>query len=157
MDISYTRYLLRMQDKTRDPRLRRSLGYALVRAFRAVNRASNRALKRYGLSAEQAHILLVLWLEGPMRMTDLQRIVMLSSGTLTGAIDRMERADLVRRVADADDRRAWRVEPVEPEGASRRIIEAALEKIEEDYFAALSASERRELLRLLDKVTASIA
>jgi len=146
-----------MQDKTRDPRLRRSLGYALVRAFRAVNRASNRALKRYGLSAEQAHILLVLWLEGPMRMTDLQRIVMLSSGTLTGAIDRMERADLVRRVADADDRRAWRVEPVEPEGASRRIIEAALEKIEEDYFAALSASERRELLRLLDKVTASIA
>jgi len=146
-----------MQDKTRDPRLRRSLGYALVRAFRAVNRASNRALKRYGLSAEQAHILLVLWLEGPMRMTDLQRIVMLSSGTLTGAIDRMERADLVRRVADADDRRAWRVEPVEPEGASRRIIEAALEKIEEDYFAALSASERRELLRLLDKVTASVA
>lgn len=146
-----------MQDKTRDPRLRRSLGYALVRAFRAVNRASNRALKRYGLSAEQAHILLVLWLEGPMRMTDLQRIVMLSSGTLTGAIDRMERAALVRRVADADDRRAWRVEPVEPEGASRRIIEAALEKIEEDYFAALSASERRELLRLLDKVTASVA
>jgi len=146
-----------MQDKTRDPRLRRSLGYALVRAFRAVNRASNRALKRYGLSAEQAHILLVLWLEGPMRMTDLQRIVMLSSGTLTGAIDRMERAELVRRVADADDRRAWRVEPVEPDGASRRVIEAALEKIEEDYFAALSASERRELLRLLDKVTASVA
>jgi DNA-binding MarR family transcriptional regulator len=146
-----------MQDKTRDPRLRRSLGYALVRAFRAVNRAGNRALKPHGLSAEQAHILLVLWLEGPMRMTDLQRIVMLSSGTLTGAIDRMEKAGLVRRAPDAEDRRAWRVEPLSAEGPTRRTVEATLETIEEDCFAALSASERRELLRLLDKVTASLA
>jgi len=146
-----------MQDKTRDPRLRRSLGYALVRAFRAVNRASNRALKRYGLSAEQAHILLVLWLEGPMRMTDLQRIVMLSSGTLTGAIDRMERAGLVRRVADAADGRAWRIEPAGRDAAERRTVEAALEKIEEDCFSALTAGERRDLLRLLDKLSGSLA
>jgi DNA-binding MarR family transcriptional regulator len=149
-----------MQDRSpapRDPRLRRSLGYALVRAFRAVNRASNRALRPHGLSAEQAHILLVLWLEGAMRMSELQRIVMLSSGTLTGAIDRMERAGLVRRVPDPDDGRAWRVEPAAGEAAPRRTVEATLERIEGDCFAALTASERRELLRLLDKLTASLA
>lgn len=149
-----------MQDKAaspRDPRLRRSLGYALVRAFRAVNRASNRALRPLGLSAEQAHILLVLWLEGAMRMTDLQKIVMLSSATLSGAIDRMERTGLVRRVADAADGRAWQVEPAAAEGGpSRRTVEGALERIEEDCFAALTAGERRELLRLLDKLTASL-
>ena len=148
-----------MQDRSpapRDPRLRRSLGYALVRAFRGVNRASNRALRPLGLSAEQAHILIVLWLEGSMRMTDLQRIVMLSSPTLTGAIDRMERAGLVRRVADAGDGRAWRIEPIAGEDNSRRTIEGALEKIEEDCFSALSAAERRDLLRLLDKLTGSL-
>ena len=147
-----------MQDRSpalRDPRLRGSLGYALVRTFRAVNRASNRALRPLGLSAEQAHILLVLWLEGAMRMTELQRIVMLSSGTLTGAIDRMERAGMVRRVADADDGRAWRVEPAAAD--ERRAIEGTLETIEESSFAALTATERRELRRLLDKVTASLA
>lgn len=147
-----------MQDRSpapRDPRLRGSLGYALVRAFRAVNRASNRALRPLGLSAEQAHILLVLWLEGAMRMTELQRIVMLSSGTLTGAIDRMERAGMVRRVADADDGRAWRVEPAA--AGERRAIEGTLETVEESSFAALTATERRELRRLLDKVTASLA
>ncbi|HEY8141598.1 MAG TPA: MarR family transcriptional regulator [Kofleriaceae bacterium] len=135
--------------------MRGSLGYALVRTFRAVNRASNRALRPLGLSAEQAHILLVLWLEGAMRMTELQRIVMLSSGTLTGAIDRMERAGMVRRVADADDGRAWRVEPAAAD--ERRAIEGTLETIEESSFAALTATERRELRRLLDKVTASLA
>lgn len=147
-----------MQDRSpglRDPRLRGSLGYALVRTFRAVNRASNRALRPLGLSAEQAHILLVLWLEGAMRMTELQRIVMLSSGTLTGAIDRMERAGMVRRVADADDGRAWRVEPAASD--QRRAIEGVLETVEEGSFAALTATERRELRRLLDKVTASLA
>jgi len=149
-----------MQGKSsqlRDPRLRRSLGYALVRAFRAVNRTSNRALRPHGLSAEQAHILLVLWLEGSMRMTDLQRIIMLSSPTLTGAIDRMERAGLVRRVADAADGRAWRIEPAGRDAAERRTVEAALEKIEEDCFSALTAGERRDLLRLLDKLSGSLA
>ena len=149
-----------MQDRSpapRDPRLRRSLGYALIRAFRAVNRAGNRALRPLGVSAEQGHILMVLWLEGPMRMTDLQRIIMLSSGTLTGAIDRMERAGLVRRVADAGDGRAWLIEPIASDKGSRRSIEAALEQLEEDCFSALSTAERRDLLRLLDKLSASLA
>lgn len=148
-----------MQDRSaapRDPRLRRSLGYALVRAFRAVNRASNRGLRPRGLSAEQGHILLLLWLEGPMRMSELLQLLMLSSGTLTGAIDRMEKAGLVRRVADERDRRAWRVEPAKRDPGERRAIERTLEGIERDCFAGLTAAERRELLRLLNKLTASL-
>ena len=141
----------------KDPRLRRSLGYALVRAFRAVNRQSNRALRSHGLSAEQGHILLLLWLEGPMRMSELMRMLMLSSGTLSGAIDRMEKARLVRRVADPDDGRAWRVEPTPRGSAERRVIESALEGIEEECFGALGAAERRDLLRLLNKLSSSLA
>ena len=72
-----------------------------------------------------------------------------------GAIDRMERAGMVRRVADADDGRAWRIEPAAAD--ERRAIEGTLETIEESSFAALTATERRELRRLLDKVTASLA
>lgn len=149
-----------MQDKwpsPRDPWLRQSLGYALIRAFRAVNRTGNRGLRPLGLSAEQAHILLILWLEGPMRMTELQRMLMLSSPTLTGAIDRMERADLVRRVADAGDGRAWRIEPVGRDAGERRTIKDTLVELEETCFHALNQAERRDLLRLLDKLTASLA
>src|SRR5688572_19792290 len=96
-----------MQDKA----LKSALGYALVRAFRQVNRAHNRALKPLGISAEQAHILLVLWREGPLKVGELQKTLALSSPTLTGALDRMERSGLVRRVADPGDRRAFRIEP----------------------------------------------
>jgi DNA-binding MarR family transcriptional regulator len=138
-----------------DERLAKSLGYALVRAFRLVNRASSRALLPFELSAEQAHILLVLWISGPMKIGELQRVLALSSGTLTGALDRMTKARLVRRIAHPEDARAFVVEAVPFESKKRRAIEKTLEDVERDGFAALTAPERRELLRLLTKVVDS--
>lgn len=110
---------------------------------------------RHGLSAEQAHILIVLWVEGPMKIGALQRMLMLSSGTLTGALDRMARAGLVRRVPDPRDRRAMRVEPAPFDARRQRAIERTLEATEARSFSALDARERRQLLRLLQKVGAA--
>jgi len=147
-----------MQDKSlllRDKRLATSLGIGLVLAFRRINRATGRALRGTGLTPEQGHILLVLWLDGSMKIGQLQRALMLSSATLTGAIDRMERAGLVRRVPDPDDRRSWRLEPTGLDARARAKVETALEAMEADTFRALTAAERRELLRLLHKVALS--
>ncbi len=135
-----------------DDRLRSSLGFALVRAFRRVNRAHNRALVRHRLTAEQAHILVILWLDGAMKIGDLQRTLMLSSGTLTGALDRMEKSGLVRRVADPADRRAWRVEPVSIDSRRRRGIQSTLDETEAATFSRLTARERRTLWTLLERV-----
>ena len=136
-----------------DYRVKGSLGYALVRAFRVANRASTRALLPYELSAEQAHILLVLWIEGPMKIGELQRVLALSSATLTGAIDRMEKDGLVRRVQDEADRRAWRVEPAPIDPRKRRGIENALVQMEQRIFSVLTARERKDLFRMLERVT----
>ena len=139
-----------------DNRIASSLGYALVRAFRAVNRATNRAVRPLGMSAEQAHILLVLWFEGPLKIGELQRMLTLSSSTLTGAIDRMEKAGLVKRVPDPDDGRAWRVEPSPIDSRSRRNLEKVLGEMEEACFAGLTASERKQLFNLLEKVSSGV-
>jgi DNA-binding MarR family transcriptional regulator len=138
-----------------DERLRASLGNAMVRLFRLVNRVHNRALSDHGLTAEQAHILSVLWLIGPMTMGALQRHVALSSGTLTGAIDRMEAQGMVRRVASAEDRRAFRLEPTMTSRA-RAKIEDVLDATEARVWGGLTAGERKELLRLLDKSIAHL-
>jgi len=133
-----------------DERLRASLGNALVRLFRLVNRVHNRALADHGVSAEQAHILSVLWLIGPMTMGALQRHVALSSGTLTGAIDRMEAQGMVRRVPSPDDRRAFVLEP-KTTGRARQRIEDALDETEVRIWGGLTAAERKELVRLMNK------
>jgi len=138
-----------------DERLRESLGNALVRLFRLVNREHGRALKPCEVSTEQAHILSVLWIEGAMTIGRLQRAIALSSPTLTGALDRMETQGLVRRVESPEDRRASVVEPRVP--ARRRAkIEATLDETEERCFSALTSNERKELLRLLDKCIARL-
>jgi DNA-binding MarR family transcriptional regulator len=133
-----------------DDRLKTSLANAVVRLFRLVNRVHNRKLKEIGISAEQAHVLSVLEVAGPMTIGSLQKLLSLSSPTLTGAIDRLELQDLVRRVPSRDDRRAY---VIESRITSKRQaqIDAVIEAGEKQCFASLTATERKELLRLMDK------
>ena len=125
-----------------------------MRLFRLVNRVHNRAIAAHGVSAEQAHILLVLWgAAAPITMGQLQRQVALSSGTLTGAIDRMEAQGMVRRVPSPDDHRAVVIEPRVP-AKKRAQIEATLDDTERALWSGLTAAERKELLRLMDRAIA---
>jgi DNA-binding MarR family transcriptional regulator len=133
-----------------DDRFRSSLANAVVRLFRLVNRTHNRKLKDIGISAEQAHVLTVLAVEGPMTIGRLQRLLALSSPTLTGAIDRLEAQELVRRVPSPTDRRAVLIEPrIAPKRQAQ--INAVLDEGEHQCFGVLTAAERKELQRLLDK------
>jgi DNA-binding MarR family transcriptional regulator len=132
-----------------------SLSHAVVRLFRLVNRATNRAVAELGLSGEQAHVLVALWEMGPVTVGALQRELALSSATLTGAIDRMVASELVRRVPAPDDRRASLIEARVP--AKRRDqVQDAVDRSDETCFAALTGAERKELLRLLGKCAADL-
>jgi DNA-binding MarR family transcriptional regulator len=138
-----------------DDRLDTSVSNALVRLFRLVNRVHNRTLRSTGLSAEQAHILTILRIRGPMTMGALQKQLALSSATLTGAIDRLEADGFVRRAPSPDDRRAV---VLEARVAPKRWVplDAAIAVCEERCFRALGKRERTELLRMLDACAADL-
>ena len=140
-----------MQDKLSE----RHLGHAMVRMFRLMNRSVNRALSEHSLSAEQAHLLSVLWTFGPLTIGALQRELALSSATLTGSIDRLATQELVKRVPSPDDRRATLIEARVPP-KRREKIEATVERAESRCFSALTPAERRELARLLDRCIADL-
>ncbi|HTE56480.1 MAG TPA: MarR family transcriptional regulator [Kofleriaceae bacterium] len=144
-----------MQDDRRSDRLRGSLANGVVRLFRLVNRVHNRKFRRTGVSAEQAHILTLLSLEGPLTIGRLQRLLALSSPTLTGAIDRLEALELVRRVPSSEDRRAF---VIEPRVTARKLaqLDAVIEEGDGACFAPLTPTERKELLRLLEKCIAHL-
>ena len=133
-----------------DDRLRTSLANAVVRLFRQVNRVHNRKFAEIGISAEQAHILSILNVEGPMTIGRLQKLLSLSSATLTGAIDRLEGQRLVRRTPSSEDGRAFVIESLLP---PRKVaqMDAAIEAGDQRCFSVLTATERKALLRLLDK------
>ncbi len=86
-----------------------------------------------------------------MTVGELQRHMALSSSTATGAIDRMERAGLVRRVPSPTDRRSFLVEPAEWETPRKNAVMDALIAAEDEFFAELDSKERTQLRVLLRK------
>jgi DNA-binding MarR family transcriptional regulator len=86
--------------------------HRLGKLFRVMARVYNKALAPFEVSSVQAHILATLWLGGPLTVGELQARLMLGSSTLTGAIDRMERAGLIVRAPVAGDRRSFMLTPV---------------------------------------------
>jgi MarR family 2-MHQ and catechol resistance regulon transcriptional repressor len=104
------------------------------------------------MSASQANVLLTLWAQGPLPIGELQALLALSSSAFTGALDRMEKAELVRRVPSATDRRSFIVEPVAWSSTRRNELFDALIAAEDEFLTALSKTERASLLELLRKI-----
>ena len=129
----------------------------LGKLFRVMARTYNKALVPFEISSVQAHILATLWIAGPMTIGELQARLLLGSSTLTGAIDRMERAGLVKRSAVAGDRRAFLLTPVDWPARKREGLLDVLTSTEDECFRALNAAERRTLSQLLAKALSPYA
>jgi DNA-binding MarR family transcriptional regulator len=129
----------------------------LGKLFRVMARRYNKALAPFDISSVQANILATLWIEGGMTIGELQARMMLGSSTLTGAIDRMERARLLERRPVEGDRRAYRLVPVTwPAKKAEALIET-LAKTEDEEFRGLTGAERRTLGLLLEKALGPLA
>jgi len=99
-----------------------------------------------------ANIVAILWLDGPMRIGQLQQRLAMNSSTFTGAVDRLEQAALIERSPAPGDRRATLLTAAAPLGDTREEIETALNETDDLFFSALTTAERIELARLLRKV-----
>ena len=75
-----------------------------------------------------------------------------SSSVFTSAIDRMERAKIVRRVPAPSDRRSFLVEPAKRSGPRRMEVIETLLEAEDEFLGVLDRRERAQLLRLLTKI-----
>lgn len=85
----------------------------------------NRALRRDARNAPIGHgalsALATLSASEPMRLGELAELEGVSAASMSRVIASLEKLDLVRRHADPEDRRAFRVEPTD-EG--RKVVEA---------------------------------
>lgn len=132
----------------------------LVAAFRdSGNQDSafeNLAAARLGVSRTDLHCLNAIENRGGLSAGQLAEQAGLTSGAVTGVIDRLERVGFARRAADPGDRRRVKVE-VTPEFYARAA--AIWGPLHEDWVAALSSGftaaelERiTEFLRLTGEV-----
>ncbi|MHA6204661.1 MarR family transcriptional regulator [Dyella soli] len=111
--------------------------------------------ERVGLSSSDLECLDFIVMAGPEAMTPGQLVVAtgLTSGAVTGLIDRLERSGFVRREADPVDRRKVRVVAVE---ARVRPIFAYYERLAQRTQALWAQFTEEQLRMVLDFTRRSI-
>jgi DNA-binding MarR family transcriptional regulator len=116
----------------------------------------NLAAERLGIGRTDLHCINAIENAGGLTAGQLAERAGLTSGAVTGVVDRLERAGFARRVPDPDDRRRVKLE-VTPEFYARAA--AIWGPLREDWEAALSArftaaelSRITEFLRLTNEV-----
>ena len=123
----------------------------LWKAAHAIEQNALRSVAGLGLGLSEFAVLEVLLHKGPQPVNVIGKKVLLTSGSITAAVDRLESRKLVLRTQDPEDLRARIVELTE-EG--RRLISEAFRQHSidmEETLGVLSAAERAELVRLLKK------
>ena len=124
----------------------------LWKAAHAIEQNAVRSVGALGLGLSEFAVLEVLLHKGPQPVNVIGKKVLLTSGSITAAVDRLEAKKLVRRTADTADLRARIVQLT---WSGRRLIERAFQRHAtdmEETMAVLRSRERTELVRLLKKV-----
>ena len=124
----------------------------LWRATRAIEENAARSVSTLGLGHSDFVVLEVLLHRGPQPVNVIGKKVLLTSASITAAVDRLETRKLLRRTSDPKDGRSRIVELTQ---SGRRLIEQAFQKYERDMeetMAVLKSAERVDLVRLLKKV-----
>jgi DNA-binding MarR family transcriptional regulator len=103
--------------------------------------------RKVGVNSSDLECLDLILLNGPSTAGEIARRTGLTSGAVTGLIDRLERLDLVERMADANDRRKVLVRVREDKIGP---IGALFVPLEKSIGAILAGYSREELKTLLD-------
>jgi MarR family transcriptional regulator, 2-MHQ and catechol-resistance regulon repressor len=124
----------------------------LMKAYRALAQVDTRSIAASGIGMSDFAVLEILLHKGPLPVNTIGRQVMLTSGSITTAVDRLEEKHLVKRRACPNDRRVTYV-TLTTAGRTliRRVFKAHAIQIE-TVFDPLSEAERLTLATLLKKL-----
>lgn len=103
--------------------LEQQVCFALAIASRSVISVYRPLLEPLGLTHPQYLVMLALWEQEPLRVTELSRLLQLDPGTLSPLLKRLEASGYVRRERNPNDERALAVVLTE---AGRRLRDDAL-------------------------------
>ena len=132
------------------------LWVVLARCHHALTLLVQRDIAGLGLCVSDFMVLEALLHKGPLTISEIQAKVLLASGSMTAAVDRLESRGLAVRRSMASDRRTRRIE-LTPEG--RRLIEVVFRAHAdhlEEAVAVLDETEKQQVYEGLKKLGRSV-
>lgn len=125
----------------------------LWKAARAVEAYAEKSISQLEMCGSDFAVLEALLHKGPLPINEIGKKVLLTSGSITVAVDRLETKGLVERRAHGSDRRA-RIAHLTKEGRKliTRVYADHAADMEQLASASLTRAERETLIRLLKKI-----
>jgi len=125
----------------------------LFQVAHRLRRSTQRVFAPLGLTPAQERALRIVTRSGgSVRMGEIAARMGIVPRSATGLVDRLEEAGVVRRTPDPDNRRSVLVSLDERGEALHSAMAKARADAAEELFAPLSAPQRAELARLLDRL-----
>jgi len=133
--------MAKKSDRITAPRL----WLVIAKSFRALSLVAEQSISNTGLCLTDFAALEALLHKGPLTISEIQDKVRLASGSMTAAVDRLEKLGLVVRKSSPIDRRA-RVVHLTAEG--KRLAASSFERHAKDLEALMSALSEKEMEQL---------
>ena len=132
-----------------------SLGYEVNHLSRMMARALGERIGRHGVVPGQFAQLLVLYEHDGVTVTELASSVAIEHPTMSRTLRRMERDGLVETRANPTDGRSTLVYLTEHGRELEDALKADAAEVNREFLSPLSASERNQLIELLNRIITS--
>jgi len=132
------------------------LCFTVGKASRQMARVMKEKISRYNLTNTQFFLLIALYEENGILITALARKVALDKSTLTSLLDRLERDDLIKRIAHPSDRRVIQIYLTPKAEAMREDLIRTYHEVNGYFLSRLTTEELRifeEILGKLERVS----
>jgi len=123
---------------------------------RQIRKVFDQKMILLGLTRAQWHTLVhVLRMEAPTQ-TELADVLDINRSSAGGLIDQLEKSGFIKRIADADDRRVWRISATELGEKSARDISAYAEILADEIFDGIPEQSLNQARKVLLTLRANI-
>jgi DNA-binding MarR family transcriptional regulator len=123
-------------------RVESCISFLISKAAQQISRRAREKLAAWGVTPPQYTVLKVLWDGDGQSGAAIGARLVIDSATITGVIDRLEDAGLIKRRADDDDRRVYRLFLTARGEALQEPLDAAMDQLNAEVKAVLGGRAR---------------
>ncbi|MGG5315370.1 MarR family transcriptional regulator [Enterococcus sp. AZ072] len=134
-------------------------GFLMTQITQISGRIFEKMLTNAGVeefNGAQGRILYVLWQEDDISIVELSRKTSLAKTTLTSMLERMEQANLIKRVSDQMDKRKIRISLTDTARKLNDEYNKISQEMNDVYYADFSEAEVRAFEKDLQKILSNL-
>ena len=134
-----------------------SVGWLLNNAARLTARRLSTKLAGYNVTPPQWGVLVALWEQDGLSLSELAKRSFFDGPTMTGIVDRLEKANMVERRRESTDRRVISVYLTDEGRLLQEQLPTLSEEANQEALDGLSAAEVEGFVRTLRRIIANLS